>query len=207
MGAATGITTVRNKLTVGGNLEVDGNNIQASDGNTNITLTSNTLTTFAGDIRVNGNDIQASDGTTAISLSGSNVTVAGNLYVNGSTTQFNTSALTVEDRTIELGRIDGNTPSAATTWDLGVLFNYNSSGAKKSAVIWEHSEGRFKFASVLGSDTDGTDLDTPQLTVSTFSPIEIGSLWVNDCAGQSQVISCTGSTRYLENITIDAGSF
>jgi len=196
-----------NNLTVGGDIRINGNDIQASDGNTNITLTSNTLTTFAGDIRVNGNDIQASDGTTAISLSGSNVTVAGNLYVNGSTTQFNTSALTVEDRTIELGRIDGNTPSAATTWDLGVLFNYNSSGAKKSAVIWEHSEGRFKFASVLGSDTDGTDLDTPQLTVSTFSPIEIGSLWVNDCAGQSQVISCTGSTRYLENITIDAGSF
>ena len=242
MGAATGITTVRNKLTVVGNLEVDGNNIQASDGNNNITLTSNTLTTFAGDIRVNGNDIQASNGTTAITLSSADVTVAGdlqitgndiksssgdiaitlmsndvtiaddltvngNLYVQGNTTQVNTSALTVEDRTIELGRVGGSTPSSATTWDLGVLFNYNASGAKKSAVIWEHSAARFQFASVLVLDTDGTDVNTPQLSVSTFAPIEIGALWVNDCAGQSQVISCTGSTRYLENITIDAGQF
>ena len=242
MSAATGITTVRNKLTVGGNLEVDGNNIQASDGNTNITLTSNTLTTFAGDIRVNGNDIQASNGTTAITLSSADVTIAGdlqitgndiksssgdiaitlmsndvtiaddltvngNLYVQGSTTQVNTAAITVEDRTIELGRVDGLVPSSSTTWDLGVLFNYNASGAKKSAVVWEHSATRFQFASVLGSDTDGTDVNTPQLSVTTFAPIEIGSLWVTDCAGTSQVISCTGTERFLENITIDAGQF
>ena len=213
MGAATGITTVRNKLTVVGNLEVDGNNIQSSDGNNNITLTSNTLTTFAGDIRVNGNDIQSSTGAVAITLSANDViiaddlTVSGNLYVNGSTTQVNTSALTVEDRTIDLGIVNGAAPSSATTWDLGILFNYNSSGAKKSAVIWEHVDTRFKFASVIGSDTDGTDNNTPQLSVTTFAPIEIGSLWVTDCAGTSQVISCTGTTRNLENITIDCGQF
>jgi len=273
LSAATGITTVRNKLTVGGNLEIDGNNIQASDGNNNITLTSNTLTTFAGDIRVNGNDIQASDGNvnitmtsntltevkgdlkvtgndiqsssaTALTLSGADVTVAGdltvggndikasngttaltlattgavtaandltisgNLYVNGSTTQVNTAALTVEDRTIDLGIVNGAAPSSNTTWDLGILFNYySSSAAKKSAVIWEHADTRFKFASVIGADTDGTDANTPQLTVTTFAPIEIGALWVTDCAGTSQVISCTGSTRNLENITVDCGTF
>ena len=242
MGAATGITTVSNNLTVAGDIKVGGNDIQASDGNTNITLTSNTLTAFAGDIKVGGNDLQASDGTTAITLSSADVTIAGdlqitgndiksstgavaitlstndvtiaddltvggNLYVNGNTTQVNTSALTVEDRTIELGRVDGLVPSSATTWDLGVLFNYNASGAKKSAVIWENTDSRFKFASVLVLDTDGTDVNTPQLSVSTFAPIEIGSLWVTDCAGTSQVISCTGSTRNLENITVDAGTF
>lgn len=244
MGATTGITTVRNKLTVGGNLEIDGNIIQASDGNTNITLTSNTLTTFAGDIKVTGNDIQsssataitlsgtnvtvagdltvggndikASDGTTALTLTNStgavtaasDLTVTGNLYVSGNTTQVNTTALTVEDRTIDLGIVNGAAPTSATTWDLGVLFNYYTSGsAKKSAVVWEHADTRFKFASVLSSDTDGSDNNTPQLTVTTFAPIEIGSLWANDCAGQSQVISCTGTTRNLENITIDGGTY
>ena len=271
-GATTGITTVRNNLTVGGDLRingndiqasdgvanitltsntltafagdirVNGNDIQASDGNANITLTSNTLTTFAGDIKVGGNDIQASDGTTAITLSGADVTIAGdlringndikasdgttaitlagndvtvaddltvsgNLYVNGSTTQVNTAALTVEDRTIELGVVNGAAPASATTWDLGVLFNYHATTAKKSAVIWEHGDARFKFASVLAADTDGSNTSTPQLTVTTFAPIEIGSLFVNDCAGASQVISCTGTTRNLENITVDCGSF
>ena len=73
------------KVTVAGDLEVDGNDILASDGQTNISLTSNTLTTFAGDIRVGGDDIQASDGTTAISLAAAtgNVTLPGDLAVNG----------------------------------------------------------------------------------------------------------------------------
>ena len=168
---------------------------------------------IGGDLKVGGNDIKASDGTTAITLAGNDVTIAddltvgGNLYVNGSTTQVNTAALTVEDRTIDLGIVNGATPASATTWDLGILFNYYATTAKKSAVIWEHVDSRFKFASVLTADTDGNSSSTPQLTVTTFAPIEIGSLFVNDCAGASQVISCTGDVRNLENITIDCGSF
>jgi uncharacterized Zn ribbon protein len=211
--SATAITLSGADVEVIGDLKVTGNDIKASDGNTNITLTSNTLTTFAGDIKVGGNDIQASDGTVAITLAGNDVTVAddltvsGNLYVNGSTTQVNTAALTVEDRTIDLGIVNGAAPAGNTTWDLGILFNYYATTAKKSAVIWEHGDARFKFASVLASDTDGSDVNTPQLTVTTFAPIEIASLFVNDCAGASQVISCTGTERFLENITVDAGSF
>ena len=104
-----------------------------------------------------------------------------------------------------MGIVNGAAPAGATTWDLGILFNYYATTAKKSAVIWEHGDARFKFASVLASDTDGSDVNTPQLTVTTFAPIEIASLFVNDCAGASQVISCTGTERFLENITVDAG--
>ena len=231
--------------TFAGDIEVNGNNIKASDGNINITMTSNTLTEIrgdlqvtcdeikgsggataltlsgtnvivAGDLTVGGNDIIASDGTTALTLSAvtgavtaaSDLTVQGNLYISGNTTQVNTTALTVEDRTIDLGIVNGASPASDTTWDLGVLFNYYTGGAaKKSAVVWEHADTRFKFASVLGADSDGTDANTPQLSVTTFAPIEIGALWVTDCAGTSQVISCTGSERFLENITVDAGTF
>lgn len=157
--------------------------------------------------------VQHSNGTTAATIDSSgnltasqNLTVTGNLYVNGSTTQVNTSSMTVEDRTIELGQVDGSAPSSATTWDLGVLFNYNASGAKKSAVIWEHADSRFKFGSQV-TDGGGTDNDSPQITVSNYAAIEVGSLWINDCAGQSQVIDCSGGIRTLQNITIDCGTF
>lgn len=174
-----------------------------------------TVTTSLTTPTVNATNLNANDGTTALTVADStgavtaanDLTVQGNLYVSGNTTQVNTAALTVEDRTIDLGIVNGAAPASATTWDLGVLFNYNSGGAKKSAVIWEHSDTRFKFASVLGADTNGTDNNTPQLSVTTFAPIEIGSLWVTDCAGTSQVISCTGTERFLENITVDAGTF
>ena len=157
--------------------------------------------------------IAHSNGTTAATIDSSgnfvaaqNLTVTGNLFVNGSTTQVNSSSMTVEDRTIELGQVDGSAPSSATTWDLGVLFNYNSSGAKKSGVIWEHGDARFKFGSQV-TDGGGTDNDSPQVTVSNYAAIEVGSIWINDCAGQSQLVDCSGGVRTLQNITIDGGSF
>lgn len=157
--------------------------------------------------------IQSSNtGATAITITANDVTIAddltvqGNLYVQGSTTQIDTTSLTVEDRAIQLGMVDGAAPSSATTWDLGVLFNYYTDSAKQSAVVWEHADARFKFGSVI-TDGGGTGNNNPQITVSIFAPIEVSALWVTDCAGTSQVISCTGSTRYLENITVDAGTF
>jgi hypothetical protein len=174
-----------------------------------------TITTALTTPTVNATNLKANDGTTAITITdvtgavgiSSDLTIGGNLFVNGSTTQVNSTALTVEDRTIDLGIVNGDAPAGATTWDLGILFNYFTDAAKKSAVIWEHEDARFKFASVLAGDTDGTDVNTPQLSVTTFAPIEIGQLWVNDCAGASQVISCTGTERFLENITVDGGEF
>ena len=136
-----------------------------------------------------------------------NLTITGNLYVNGSTTQVNTTSVSVEDRTIELGQVDGSAPSSTTTWDLGVLFNYYDGSAKKSALVWEQSDARFKLGSVVSADADGSGSSNPQITFSTYAPLEIGGLWVNDCAGASQVINCAGGVRTLENITIDAGQF
>jgi len=118
--------------------------------------------------------------------------------------------MTIEDRTIELGIENGAAPGTDTTWDLGVLFNYRATTAKKSAVIWEHGDARFKFASILDADTNGSDTSTPQLTVNTFAPIEIGGLWVNNtCTGGSQeVISCfSGPQLEIRNVVIDAGTF
>jgi len=189
------------------------NEIETSATGNQITIGLPDNVTVAGDLTVSGNDIKDSGGNAALTFDGSqnvtansNLTVSGNLYVNGSTTQVNTSSMTVEDRTIELGLVDGSVPSSATTWDLGVLFNYNSSGAKKAAVAWEGTNDRFVFGSQV-SDGGGTDNDSPQLTFSAYASIEVGSIWINDCAGQSQLITCSGTTRSLENITIDGGSF
>lgn len=142
-----------------------------------------TVTTSLTTPTVQATNLKANDGTTALTISDStgavtaanDLTVSGNLYVNGSTTQVNTSSLTVEDRTIELGIVNGSAPSATTTWDLGVLFNYYQTSAKKSAVVWEQGDARFKFASEV-SDGGGTDNDSPQITFTSFAPIEIGSL-------------------------------
>jgi hypothetical protein len=157
---------------------------------------------------VEATNLKARDGTAAITISNStgavacnqNLTVSGNLIVNGSTTQVNTSQTTIEDQLLELGMVDGSAPSSDLNKDIGVIFNYYTDAAKKAAVYWDDSNSRV----VISDDVSES---TGVLTAAAHAALEIGSLWVNDCAGQSQVINCSGTTRTLENITLDGGTF
>ena len=150
----------------------------------------------SGNLTFNGSTLAV---TGAITASG-NVTVSGNLQVDGTTTQLNTTNTTVEDVLLELQKVDGGNLSSDTNKDVGIVMNYYDGSAKKAAFFWDDSAGRFAFGSVV-TETSGV------LGSITYGGIEIGSLFVNDCAGASQVISCSGTTRSLENITIDGGSF
>ena len=204
-------TTLTNSVTISGTSIVVGSAT---------TITASGLTAGAAGIvtaaTVNVTNVKALDGTTAITITNStgavatnsDLTVGGNLYVNGSTTQVNTSQMTVEDRTIELGIVDGAVPSSITTWDLGVLFNYYDSSAKKSALIWEQGDARFKLGSVI-TDGGGTGVNNPQITFTSYAALEVGELWLNGACtgGSSQVIACSGSSLVLQNITVDGGAF
>lgn len=87
-----------NDVTIGGDLTVSGNDIKMSGGTTALTFSGTGDVEVAGDLKVSGNDIKASDNTTAITLNGANVTIAGDLTVNGTTTTVNTDNLIVEDK-------------------------------------------------------------------------------------------------------------
>jgi hypothetical protein len=158
--------------------------------------------------------INASDGSSAITINdvsgnvsvASSLTVTGDLTVLGSQTIVNTTELKVEDNLIDLGLVNSGgslvPPSVDANIDIGVLFNYYTTSAKKSGIFWDDSTGRIGIASDLTVTNGVVD------TISTvWAPIEIGALWVNDCAGQSQVINCSSGIRTLENITVDGGAF
>jgi len=212
VGAGLSVNPSTGDVKVTGDLQIFGNDIKASDGNTNITLTSNTLTTFAGDIKVGGNDIQASDGTTAITLTAvtgavgvsSDLTVSGKLFVLGTSTEINTETLKVEDSLIEVGLVNSGgslvPPSSDLNIDVGIIFHYYTASAKKAGAFWDDSVSRVVVSSDLSESSS-------VITSSTYAALEIGSLWVTDCAGTSQVINCSSSERFLENITVDGGTF
>jgi hypothetical protein len=167
-----------------------------------------TVTTSVTTPTVKATNVQANDGTTAITITdstgavatASNLTVGGNLIVNGSTTQVNTTQTTIEDQLLELGMVDGSAPSSDLNVDIGVIFNYYTSSAKKSAVYWDDSASRIVVSADV-SESSGV------LTNAAGGALEVGSLYVNDCAGNTQVINCAGGVRTLENISIDGGSF
>lgn len=158
-----------------------------------------TASSFDGNLTAPGVVVSGVATATTGNITG-NLTVGGNLYVNGSTTQVNTQTLTVEDALIEVGLTNGSAPSTDLDIDLGLLLNYYDGSAKKAAIYWDDSAARMVLASAVSESTG-------VLTPSGYAGLEIGSLYVNDCAGQSQVITCSGSTRNLTNITIDAGTF
>ena len=150
----------------------------------------------SGNLTFNGSTLAVTGAITA----SSNVTVSGNLTVNGTTTQINTVNTTIEDTLLELQKVDGGNLGSDTNKDVGVVMNYYDGSAKKAAIFWDDSAGRFALASEA-TETGGV------LGSLTYGGLEVGSLYLNDCAGASQVISCSGTTRSLENITIDGGSF
>ena len=150
----------------------------------------------SGNLTFNGSTL-AITGAATVS---SNLTVSGDLTVNGTTTQINTVNTTIEDTLLELQKVDGGNLGSDTNKDVGLVMNYYDGSAKKAAIFWDDSAGRFALASEA-TETTGV------LGSLTYGGLEVGSLYVNDCAGASQVISCSGTTRSLENITIDGGSF
>ena len=136
------------------------------------------------------------------------LTVQGDLVVTGAQTIVNTETLKVEDSLIEVGLVNSGgdlvAPTTDANIDVGILFHYHTgSAAKKAAVFWDDSVSRI----VFGSDVSETNSVLSATANTGYSGIEIKELYVNDCAGASQVISCTGTTRNLENITIDGGTF
>jgi hypothetical protein len=146
-----------------------------------------------------------------------NTTISGEVTINtgsvsiGNTfAKFDTEIFDISSRIFNVGL--AVTSPNNTTWDLAVLFNYYKSGSKyRSGIFWDDSAGRIGIASHIQfiNNEFGTSDSSPIIDTSSlnWAPVEIGSLWVNDCSGQSQVISCTNSERTLENISIDCGSY
>ena len=167
-----------------------------------------TVTTSVTTPTVKATNVQANDGTTAITITdstgavatSSNLTVGGNLIVNGSTTQVNTSQTTIEDQLLELGMVDGAVPTSDLNVDIGVVFNYYTSSAKKAAVYWDDSTSRIVVSQDV-SESSGV------LTNNTGGALEVASLYVSGCSGVNEVIGCDGGTVVITNATIDGGSF
>ena len=115
-------------LTLTGDITVGGNDVKMSGGQTALSFSGAGDVEVVGKLKVTGNEIKASDGNTAITLNGTNVTVTGDLTVNGTTTTVNTDNLIVEDKFALFA--SGST----TNTDGGILVQQGSTSAYALAV-------------------------------------------------------------------------
>ena len=115
-----------------------------------------TLATYTGSVDTSISSLNSFTNSfdTALSLNSSDVTILGNLTVQGTQTQLNTATLNVEDLNILLA--SGSTTSAEAD-GAGITID----GANKS-LIWNHGDSNFLFdaqvSSSVGFNGDGSNL-------------------------------------------------
>ena len=205
-----------------GNVKVT-NGLEVSSGTiTTTATTANIVNTVATTVNLAGAAtavaIGSAAGTTTVN---NNLTVVGNLIVQGGTSQVETTNLSVRDALIDLGKINNAAPTTNTALDLGLRLNYFSTTAKVASLFYKNATGRFVVATNATESTGTLAVAVPTATVNDYSVVELGSLFVNDFAcstlGTAEPIVSylaagalyPGSTagRNLQNVIIDCGMF
>ena len=122
--------------------------------NINIGITdSNTIDTDSGDLKL--------DSATNETLINTNLTVSGDLVVNGTTTTVNSDTVNIEDPVLTLGGNDALTVNDSK--DRGVEFKWHNGSSEKTGYFgYDNSTGKFTFipdatnSSEIFSGTKGT---------------------------------------------------
>lgn len=164
-----------------------------------------------GDIKIEGTTISTMSGGTMylepspIGPAGT-VVIEGNLQVNGTTTQINSTQITVDDPVMVLG---GDTaPESDDNKDRGIAFQYHDgTSAKLGFFGWDDSAGRFTFMSdatdnnsaFTGSASDvefgNALLDT--ITISTGNYTSNGVMYT-DTSGDVQYTASSTEGHVLQ---------
>lgn len=138
-----------------------------------------------------------------------NTNIKGDLFVDGGKFLVEAESFTIRDPLIELGLIKDPVsgeyvpPTTDLGNDVGVVLNYfnnTTQSADAAAMYFDNDASRMKLlseATVSGNN----------IISNAYAALEIGALWLNDCAGESQVINCVDGERLLENISIDCGVY
>ena len=128
-------------------------------------------------------------------INGAALTLSGNLTVNGTTTTIDSTTLTVEDKNIELGKVD--TPSDTTADGGGITLK----GATDKTITWSDASDTWNFNQGIVINGDATFTGTG---TSTDNAIDILYNHSNG-VGQINVDSNGGSTS-LKFGTSNSGS-
>jgi hypothetical protein len=159
------LLTTTSDATIGGDVAINGGDLTTSQ------TTFNLLNTTATTLNVGGAatslNLGAATGTTTV---GNNLTVTGDLTVNGNTTTLNTETLEVEDKNIIIAKVA--TPTDTTADGAGITIK----GATDKTFNWVDATDAFTSSEhlalasgknlYLNGSTSGTTTLTPSATAS-----------------------------------------
>ena len=111
---------------------------------------------------------------TSVTTSG-DVTVGGNLYVNGNTTVINANNITINDTVLYLGN---NNP--ANNFELGIVGQFTSGSKQYTGIVRDHTNNNWTFFSNVATNPTGNVLTFDSTT--NYDTIRVGN--VQAVAGQ-----------------------
>ena len=174
------------------NAKLANSSITVADGSSSTAVALGGTITFAG--TSNEVEVGESSGTVTIGLP-DDVTIAGDLTVNGDTVTVNTATLSVEDPLILLGNGNG-----ADSVDLGLYAKYTDSGVKYAGFFRDASDSdKWKLFA-----TTGNSHEAPTTTVNTTSGFTLGTLVVDSLEG---TITTAAQTNITSIGTIATGTW
>lgn len=173
-------TTISTDLNIAGNTGTDvvslasetlvftgGTGINTVVSGNAVTIYNTGVTSLSG--TSNEIEVSASNASVQIGLPddvviGNNLTVTGDLIVNGTAITMNTATVTVEDPLVKFGNAN---PS--DTLDIGFFGQYTSSGTKFAGLFRDASDsGKFKLFTDLTVDPTSNVIDTASYTLATL---------------------------------------
>jgi hypothetical protein len=179
-----GTTTIRTAATnLTGDLRVGGGDLTVTESTFNLANTTATTVNFAG--AATSLNMGAGSGTTTIN---NDLTVDGDLVVNGSTTTVNSTIVTIDDPVFVLG--GDSAPAADDNKDRGIEFRWHDGSTAKDGFFgFDDSTGRFTFI------PDATN--TSEVFSGTLGDIEVNDVIANDVSVNGGDITTTQSTFNL----------
>jgi hypothetical protein len=198
-----GTVAVTNNATVGGTLSVTGDQTNTGDLAVNggdLTTTATTASLFNANattlnIGQAGTTISigATSGTTTVR---NNLTVTGDLTINGTTTTVNATTITVDDKNIELGSVAS--PSNTTADGGGITLK----GATDKTLNWVNATGAWTSSEDFNLVT-GKTFEINAVNVLDASSV-LGSATTATVAGAATTltIGATSGTATIRNATV-----
>lgn len=177
----------------GGNHAINGGTLSTSQ------LTFNLVNTTATTVNIGGAatsvNIGASTGTTLVN---NNLTVTGNLIINGTTENVNSTVTTIVDPVINIGgTANGGAPTSNDGKDRGIAFQWhNGTVAKTGFFGYKNADGYFEFypdASITGEVVSGTLGD---IKATNFRGALIGNASTATTWATGRTVSLTGDVTY-----------
>lgn len=160
----------------------------------------NGISVSADAVAVNGGStltVNSSGAHVNSTLSITDLTLAGNLVINGTLTTVNTTNLTVKDPLIKLANGNDSTDSL----DIGLYGVYGSTGAKYTGLFRDATDGIYKLFTGSGTEpTTTVDTGAAGYTVATLlAYLSSGALVSN-----SATVTITANSTVNVNITANS---